>query len=66
MSITVKLTEQEILQAHKSYAEQPYEHNEFVLEEDLQRKRFKQKQVIMLQAKTRGIKTFDRLGDWSY
>lgn len=61
-----QLTEKELQYYAQSYARQVYEHNEFIEPEDLKRKRYKQKQVIMLQGKRRGIKTFDRIGDMEY
>jgi len=57
-----QLTAEELKQYELSYARQAYEHNEFVYQEDLEQKRYKQKQVIMLQGKPRGVKTWDRLG----
>ena len=63
---TYQLTEHEKKYFSQSYERQLYEHNEFVEKADLERKRYKQKQVVMIQGKARGIKTYDRLGDISY
>lgn len=43
-----------------------WEINEYVDEEDIAKKRYKKKSVVFLQAKKRGIKTFDRAGDIEY
>lgn len=61
-----QLTAEELQQAEESYSNHEYEHNESVCQKDLERKRYKQKQVIMLQGKPRGVKTWDRLGNIEY
>ena len=61
-----QLTAEELQQAEKSYSNHEYEYDEFVDQEDLKEKRYKQKQVIMLQGKPRGVKTWDRLGNIEY
>ena len=61
-----QLTAEELQQAEKSYSNHEYEYDEFVDQEDLKEKRYKQKQVIMLQGKPRGVKTWDRLGGIEY
>lgn len=61
-----QLTEQEKKYFSQSYERQRYEHNEFVEKDDLERKRYKQKQVVMIQGKPRGISTFDRAGGIIY
>lgn len=61
-----QLTAEELQQAEKSYSNHEYGYDEFVDQEDLKEKRYKQKQVIMLQGKPRGVKTWDRLGGIEY
>ena len=61
-----QLTAEELQQAEKSYSNHEYEYYEFFDQEDLKEKRYKQKQVIMLQGKPRGVKTWDRLGGIEY
>lgn len=61
-----QLTEHEKKDFSQSYERQLYEHNEFVEKADLERKHYKQKQVVMIQGKSRGIRTFDRIGGISY
>ena len=63
---TYQLTEHEKKYFSQSYERQLYEHNEFVEKADLERKRYKQKQVVMIQGKARGISTFDRISGISY
>ena len=63
---TYQLTEHEKKYFSQSYERHLYEHNEFVEKADLERKRYKQKQVVMIQGKPRGISTFDRIGGISY
>ena len=63
---TYQLTEYEKKEAEQSYDNHCYEFNDFVEKADLKRKRFKQKQVVMIQGKSRGLKYHDRLGDVSY
>lgn len=61
-----QLTAEELQRAEKSYSNHEYEHNVFVGQEDLKEKRYKQKQVVMLQGKPRGISTYDRIGGLKY
>lgn len=61
-----QFTAEELQQAEKSYSNHKYGYDEFVDQEDLKEKRYKQKQVIMLQGKPRGVKTWDRLGGIEY
>lgn len=61
-----QLTEHEKIQAKQSYDNHCYEHAEFVEKADIERKRYKQKQVVMLQGKPRGISTYDRTGGLKY
>ena len=43
-----------------------WELNPFVTLEDVQEKRYKLKNIYILNAKTKGVKAFDRLGDIDY
>ena len=43
-----------------------WEHNDFVTEEDIKEKRYLKKSVVFMDAKPRGVDTFDRLGSISY
>lgn len=63
---TYQLTEHEKIQAKQSYDNHCYEYSEFVEKADIERKRYKQKQVVMLQGKPRGISTYDRIGGLKY
>ena len=50
----------------KQYRKFQWESNEFVTSEDIASKRYKMKKVIYIDAKTRGVKTFDRFGSIKY
>lgn len=61
------LPEEEKVRLEKSHAKNnPWEHNEWVTQEDVDAKRQQVKNVIYINAKPRGIKTFDRLGGLEY
>lgn len=45
---------------------QSWELNPYVDAEDIKNKRYKQTQVYIMQAKSKGVKTFDRAGSISY
>ena len=49
-----------------AYCDKQWEYNEFVTQEDIKEKRYKSKRVLYLQAKKRGVSTFDRLGSIEY
>ena len=48
------------------YTRIQWEHDSYVTQEDLDNKRYRKKKVLVLQAKTRGINTHDRIGGISY
>lgn len=54
----------ELERRHKT--EIQWEMNEYVDEEDIAKKRYTKKSVVFLQAKKRGISTFDRAGSIEY
>lgn len=43
-----------------------WQHHPWVCQEDIDAKRYKSKRVLYLQAKLRGVTTYDRLGGMSY
>jgi len=51
---------------HRHKTEIQWEINEYVNEEDIAKKRYTKKSVVFLQAKKRGISTFDRVGGIEY
>ena len=55
---------EELERRHKT--EIQWELNEYVSEEDIAKKRYTKKSVVFLQAKKRGISTFDRAGSIQY
>lgn len=62
-----KLSAEQITELKKSYRQHyGWECNEFVTTEDVKSGRYKEKTVYYINAKKRGISTFDRLGDISY
>lgn len=66
-NLNYQLSPEEIKDFEKSYRDyHNWEANEFVTEEDVKRKRYRQKRVLYLQTKKRGMNTFDRLGNIEY
>jgi hypothetical protein len=61
-----ELTKAENLDTKKWYKNVSWELNSFVTKEDITTKRYKQKNILFLNAKSRGVKTFDRLGNIEY
>lgn len=62
-----QLSPEEIKDCEKSYKNcHGWEDNAFVTEEDIKEKRYRKKRVLYLQAKKRGVSTFDRLGNIEY
>jgi hypothetical protein len=58
---------EEIAELTKRYSKlHQWEMNPFVTLEDVENKRYRAKNVLIMQAKSRGVKTFDRMGDISY
>jgi hypothetical protein len=43
-----------------------WEDNQYVTQEDIDKKRYAARKVQIMQAKTKGVKTWDRIGDVSY
>lgn len=64
---TYTFTHDEIVELRKNYKDNyEWEHNEYVTEEDIKAKKYSRKRVMILNAKTRGKTTFDRIGQLSY
>lgn len=62
-----QLPKEEIERLTKNYSRfHHWEINPYIILEDVQKKRYKSKSVMIMQAKTKGVKTFDRCGDISY
>lgn len=61
-----QFSEDELADVEKWYKRQEWEDNKFVTEEDIKEKRYRKKRVLYLQAKKRGVSTFDRLGNIEY
>lgn len=54
----------ELIRRHEN--EIQWEFNQYVTEEDIDRNRYKHKRVVFIQAKKRGVKTFDSVGIIEY
>lgn len=62
-----QLPAEEVAQLKKDYNKiNPWELNSFVTLEDVKEKRYKLKNIYILNAKTKGVKAFDRLGGIDY
>ncbi len=62
-----KLSNAEVEKLKRSYQKHyGWEMNEFVTTDDVKEGRYKEKQVVIINAKPRGVKTWDRLGDIEY
>lgn len=62
-----QLPETEIKELERRHrTELQYEYGEYVTEEDIAKKRYKKKPVVFIQAKKRGMSTFDRSGSIEY
>ena len=61
-----EIPQEELPLLEKQYRKFQWESNEFVTSEDIASKRYKMKKVIYIDAKTRGVKTFDRFGSIKY
>jgi hypothetical protein len=58
---------EEVARLKKDYNKvNPWELNPYVTLEDVQEKRYSLKNIYILNAKTKGVTSFDRLGDVSY
>ena len=66
-SKSFKFTHEQMLELRRNYRDNyGWEFNQCVTEEDIQAKKYSKKRVMILNAKTRGKKTFDRIGEMSY
>jgi hypothetical protein len=64
---TYTFTHEEIVELRKNYKDNyGWEFNEYVTEEDIKSKKYSSKTIMILNAKTRGKKTFDRIGVLEY
>ena len=64
---TYSFTHEEIAELRKNYKDNyGWEFNEYVTEEDIKSKKYSSKTIMILNAKTRGKKTFDRIGVLEY
>lgn len=64
---TFQLSPSEDQYARKCYKKHHnWEFNQYVTEDDIKAKRYKRKKVVILNAKLRGVNTFDRIGGMSY
>ena len=62
-----QLPAEEVAQLKKDYNKvNAWELNPFVTLEDVQEKRYSLKNIYILNAKTKGVKAFDRMGDIDY
>ena len=62
-----QLPDEEVAQLKKDYNKvNPWELNPYVTLEDVQEGRYLLKNIYLLNAKTKGVKSFDRLGDIDY
>ena len=63
---TYELPPAELDSLKKSYRSIQWDHNPFVTQDDIKEGHYKSKRVVYINAKTRGISTWDRLGQMSY
>lgn len=56
----------ELTKRHKSGKVNKWEINPYVTLEDIEKKRYSLKKILILQAKIKGEKSYDRMGDISY
>lgn len=62
-----KFTLEEVKQAERDYRKYiGWEHNEYIFEDQIKDGRYISKRVVYIEAKPRGINTFDRAGAISY
>jgi hypothetical protein len=62
-----KLSDDEIIALTKRYNQiAKWELNDYITEDDIKQKRYSAKKIVFLQAKLRGVDTFDRLGTLRY
>ena len=64
---SVQLSEEEILELRQSYKKYiEWECNQFIDEDDIKSKRYSQKNIFYINAKRRGVTTYDRIGNLEY
>ena len=64
---TYQMPAAEVARLSASYNESnPWELNRYVTTEAISKQRYKVKKVYILSAKTRGVSSFDRIGNFSY
>ena len=63
---TYQIPSDEVASLTKAYKRHEWELNEYVTAEDIKSKRYAAKRVVIMQAKDKGMKTFDRFGDIRY
>lgn len=63
---TYQMPPDEVKELTARYKKFQYETNRYVTLEDINEKRYKRKRVMYIDAKLRGVKTFDRVGDIEY
>ena len=61
-----KIPEEDTPTLEKQYRKFQWESNDFVTSEDIKKKRYKKKRIIYIDAKVRGVTTFDRIGSLKY
>ena len=64
---TFKFTHDEMVALRRNYRDNyGWEFDQYVTEEDIKAKKYSRKRVMILNAKSRGKTTFDRVGEMSY
>jgi hypothetical protein len=62
-----QMPKEEVERLTKNYPKlHQWEMNPYITMEDIKKKHYKMKKILLLQPKVRGIKTWDRMGDISY
>lgn len=62
----IQLTDEDLADLRRRYKHFGWECNEFVSEKDVKEKRYRQKNIFYVNAKRRGVSTYDRLGSMEY
>jgi len=62
----IQLSDEEVAELKRYYKRLQWECNQFVDEEDVKEKRYSQKNIIYINAKRRGVGSWDRLGTMEY
>jgi hypothetical protein len=64
---TYTFTHDEIVELRRNYKEHyNWEYDQYVTDEDIAKKKYTKKNIVIINAKTRGVKTFDRIGALEY